>query len=384
MGLDERSKAMYQPWNQEGFNADLRVRRMTNVQRWIYKSLLQEAFVCSTRPRLPDNDEELWIMADCDDINQWLEHRPVIIKMFELISEDGVPLLLHRRLEEDWDRLVEKRTNTSTARSEAAKARWSKRKQIDANQCKSIQDHANDAKEVKEVSKESEASEEKESPACDLELSEGTDMKAKDEIQAICLSTLGVKAEGYESLWQEVKLLEKAFGGMSVVNTFREWAEENVGETFQGKPVSAFVKLAPGLLHGIFSASKDSKVADLAFELSYIAENTVTFPEQQKGALAKLLKEYTSEELIAAFKEFYGQLEKDSAYAMRVAGKNFTETADQFVRVARRKRQEREKEQQAVEATRERLEKEAEDERRRILEKRKEEESMIEEELSAD
>ena len=107
--LNERSKAIYQPWNQEGFNADLRVRKMSSIQRWMYKTLLQEAFVCSTRPRLPADDDELWIMADCENLEQWLANKDPILKMFTEVPYGDRILLEHKRLEEDWERLLEKR-----------------------------------------------------------------------------------------------------------------------------------------------------------------------------------------------------------------------------------------------------------------------------------
>jgi hypothetical protein len=221
------------------------------------------------------------------------------------------------------------------------------------------------------------------SPVSQSDLEE-TDMKAKDEMQAICLSVLGLKAEGFDSMWAEVKTLEKAFGGTSVVNTFREWAEENAGETFQGKPVSAFLRIAPGLLHGTFSASKNPQVSDLAFELAYASDNEVTFNDQQKGGLGKLLKEFTCDEVLLAFKEFFQKLDRENAFKMRNAASDFIQTADQFIRVARRNKQDKEREEAAVEATRQRMVARAEEERRLIAQKKAEEDALVVDELTAD
>src|SRR6185312_7602408 len=122
--LDESSKANYQPWRQEEFNADIRVRKMTSLCRWIYKTLLQEAWVCSTRPYLPADDEQLWMLSDCDSLEQWLENKQIVLKMFEKIEVDGVPLLLHKRIQADWDRLLMKRgVKTQTASSNSYK-KW--------------------------------------------------------------------------------------------------------------------------------------------------------------------------------------------------------------------------------------------------------------------
>jgi uncharacterized protein YdaU (DUF1376 family) len=103
--LDERSKALYQPWNEDGFSADLIVRSMTPVQRWIYRTLLQHAFVCSERPRLPNDDRLLWRMAGCESKDQWLDNKEVILEMFQNVTIEGKELLTQPRLEEDWTRI---------------------------------------------------------------------------------------------------------------------------------------------------------------------------------------------------------------------------------------------------------------------------------------
>lgn len=60
--MNYNDKPNYQPWDEDAFSANHRVRRMTNIQRWIYRTLLKHAFVCSTRPRLPDSDERYLCM----------------------------------------------------------------------------------------------------------------------------------------------------------------------------------------------------------------------------------------------------------------------------------------------------------------------------------
>lgn len=109
--MKDRSKPLYQPWSEEAFWGDNNVRRMTQLQRWMYRTLLQAAFFGDLRPNLPDDDDELWLMADCLDKDQWLQNSAQIRKMFtSKILDDGITKVLFRnRLEADWDRLVEKR-----------------------------------------------------------------------------------------------------------------------------------------------------------------------------------------------------------------------------------------------------------------------------------
>ena len=105
MVLDERSKPNYQPWREEAFKSDLKVWKMTHLQRWMYRSLLQHAFVCTQRPRLPNDDEELWMMADCESIEQWNDNKSMILKMFDVVTVEDKEVLSHPRLEEDWTNL---------------------------------------------------------------------------------------------------------------------------------------------------------------------------------------------------------------------------------------------------------------------------------------
>jgi hypothetical protein len=121
--MNSRSKAKYQPWVEDAFSGNHRVRRMTNVQRWIYRTLLSQAFVCSTRPRLPDDDDELWMMADCENLEQWVANKAAVLTMFKRVVVDGVPMLSHHRLEEDWMEVQNIRESRSKAGKRSGESR---------------------------------------------------------------------------------------------------------------------------------------------------------------------------------------------------------------------------------------------------------------------
>jgi len=106
---DLKRKPLYQPWNEEAFRADLHVGAMTPTQRWIYRTLLQAAFFHSTRPHLPDDDAQLWLLAGCETPKQWERNKGVVRAMFTPVEVDGLRLLSQKRLLADWDRLEEKR-----------------------------------------------------------------------------------------------------------------------------------------------------------------------------------------------------------------------------------------------------------------------------------
>jgi hypothetical protein len=57
--MNYNDKPNPQPWDEDSFSANHRVRRMTNIEKWIYRTLPNHAFICSTRPRIPNSDAEL-------------------------------------------------------------------------------------------------------------------------------------------------------------------------------------------------------------------------------------------------------------------------------------------------------------------------------------
>jgi uncharacterized protein YdaU (DUF1376 family) len=102
-------KPLYQPWNDEVFRGDVLVQSMNHLQRWMYMSLLHQAFFYSTRPYLPDDDEILWRLAGCPNRMMWEENSSDVKAMFVKTEIDGVKLLEHKRVVEDYERVMNKR-----------------------------------------------------------------------------------------------------------------------------------------------------------------------------------------------------------------------------------------------------------------------------------
>lgn len=120
--MPENKKPLYLPWNEDEFQADLNVRVMTPVQKWIYKSLLLSAFFHSTRPFLPNDDNLLWILAGCESKNQWLENKDVVLQKFS-INESNQNLLQNNRLLKDWEKLMGIRERMSELAQKSAEVR---------------------------------------------------------------------------------------------------------------------------------------------------------------------------------------------------------------------------------------------------------------------
>ena len=106
-------KPLYQPWSEEEFCADLFVQHMTPLQRWMYRTLLQAAFFCSTRPYLPDDDALLWMLAGCESRQQWEANMEMVRGRFEAVEQRGQRLLVQKRIVADWKRLQDRRRELS-------------------------------------------------------------------------------------------------------------------------------------------------------------------------------------------------------------------------------------------------------------------------------
>lgn len=112
------NKPKFQPWNEEEFQADIYVRGMTALQRWMYRTLLQATFFDTHRPYLPVDDELLWILAGCESQEQWDENKAKVLRRFTAV--DGRPdLMQNKRVVSDWENWQ----NSSDAQAEKGRAR---------------------------------------------------------------------------------------------------------------------------------------------------------------------------------------------------------------------------------------------------------------------
>jgi hypothetical protein len=135
-------KALYQPWGEEEFRADLDVQAMGHMERWMYRTLCQAAFVSSTRPDLPDDDGQLWKMAGCETSKQWDKHKSAVRAMFTPSVEDGIPVLYRKRIRDDWNRIAEKRDQLAANGRKGGEAKAAKEE---------VKEVSKGSKEVKEV-----------------------------------------------------------------------------------------------------------------------------------------------------------------------------------------------------------------------------------------
>jgi hypothetical protein len=323
--MANKEKPIYQPWNEDAFMGDTDVRYMDAVSGWIYRTLLQKSFFCDTRPYLPLDDDKLWKLAMCPDKETWLKHKPVVLSVFTEVDKEGVKFLYRKRVIDDWNRVEEiRRVNSENGRRGGRPAKADVNRTLnDGNPPQSEKKQVSEVKEVKRI----EVSEEKEN-----------DMKAVKQIPVMCLKILGLKAEPWDNVWAEVKTLVEAYGNDKVVDAFDEWAKGNIGETFNGNPIQSFLKVAPGLLTGVLSISFRPEIQDLLDIMAVKSNNYMVFTRNQTFHLTRLLNEYTKDEILQVFYEFYDRINDDD-YQLKFATRDFIEKAPQFLRSNRLQKQ---------------------------------------------
>lgn len=120
----KRYEPPYHCWHEKDFWGDREVIRMLPVQRHFYRTLIQAAFHASTRPNLPDDDAQLWVLADADNLEHWMANMgPVRAKFEPFVDESGLPLLAHKRITNDWNQMMDyiaKKSKAGVARHRKA------------------------------------------------------------------------------------------------------------------------------------------------------------------------------------------------------------------------------------------------------------------------
>jgi hypothetical protein len=311
--LKEKAKPLYQPWSEEAFWGDNNVRRMTQLQRWMYRTLLQAAFFGDLRPNLPDDDDELWLMADCADKDQWLQNSAPIRRMFTSKTlDDGVTKVLFRnRLDADWDRLIEKRQQLAENGRKGGEAKaLANAKQL-PSKCL-----ANSGQVSKEVKKEREVSEAKEeNPETEHEevlgLGEEPDMMIESLLKE---RARGKFTGGPDTLSSEQRKALRAkydeFGQDELLARFDVWAA-SAPESLR-KPLAAFLGWRPtpeeigavgsNMAKSVVSA-KELKACVLA--IAKASGGDVVLGPRHQTSVAEALAEFGHDTVLLAFKDFW-------------------------------------------------------------------------------
>jgi hypothetical protein len=145
--MEKKYEPVYLCWVETDFMGDRTVMRMTPHQRLMYRALCQAAMFCSSRPYLPDDDNELFLLADADSLEHWKANRDAVLVKFFREEVDGKPMLAHKRMLHDWQGIMNYVDQRRAAGSRGGLAR-AKHMLADANQ------DANQSKEKESKGKE--------------------------------------------------------------------------------------------------------------------------------------------------------------------------------------------------------------------------------------
>jgi hypothetical protein len=113
---------IYILWHEGDFIADRAVMRMTPHQRLMYRCLCQVARFCETRPYLPDDDNELYVLADADSLEHWKANREAVLAKFQRVLIDGKPMLAQKRVlsdHADYQSYLEQKSGAGRASANA-------------------------------------------------------------------------------------------------------------------------------------------------------------------------------------------------------------------------------------------------------------------------
>jgi hypothetical protein len=305
----QTKKPSYMPWNEDVFWGDMGVRAMTALQRWMYRTLLQTSFFCATRPYLPNNDNQLWVLAGCVDKQQWIENKRPVRAMFTPETVDGHRLLFRKRVLEDWQRLVNKRKELHERGKRGGLASAGVRAQHKLNPGSAEAD--NGLTKIEEEGK----------------------IEGEEEIQE----------EEESEVKRELSLEQELSPGQDGHNGGDTSVSERTVDTSL-RPKGA----GKGNLGSIRSSDRQlpetlsPDVKHVIGEIAYISDGRVIPDYKQSLIIARWLDTYTADEITDAFDSFCmdtGVCERgdENTFEIRHAARNFCEKGPYLIDVARRK-----------------------------------------------
>ena len=329
-------KPLYQPWSEEEFQSDIHVRAMTPFQRWMYGSLVRSAFIYSTRPYLPNDDKVLWALAGCPDYGFWQEHKKQVLDRFKVVIINGKKLLENKRVSEDWEKLEEYRVR----QSERGKRSGEKRR-LNAGSTlveRGFVDGSTGYEQYKDKIRE-----DKISNVSECNESEEAGMRRRT-FEAICHKNgLAPDPRSYGS-WSDLASICEGLGDRVVENAFEEWASQHPNA---GKPISAFVKIAPILTKKIVVVELNPRLEEFGDYVSEESDTAIIFNDAQKSKLSELLDQHPYDEIVLAFDKFFGIIKGDS-YQIKFGAKDFVEKAPQILRTIRQRKAKLEQEAKQI------------------------------------
>lgn len=386
----------YMQWFEDDFRGSEGVESMYPLERLMYRQLLAKSWASKDAPFLPSDQGKLMRLADCPSPDDWSKHGGVVLEMFRATS-DGEKIYHPRQIIDYVTQLSKMVTNKENG-SKGGRPEKPKNNPLvsiglsemscEETKSKGIKNQNQNENHIPEL--EQERDNEIATPSLSFEeQNDGQEeaVKATKQIPIICQQVLKTPADMNPMNTEHIKSLELEHKATAVIRIFTQWALEHRHDEIR-KPVSAFLREAD-VLFGVSEAQtvvSDARTKALGREIAYLTDNLVALTPKQKSQALQVMdgEGYTVEEAVAAFKEFWTNLDKGNGKNVELAPHNFVQKMDDLIYTARRKKQDKEREEAAIDATRQRMVAQAEEERRQLALKKAEEESLMEDELTAD
>lgn len=318
-------KSLYQPWVESEFCSDIDVMHMTSMERWMYRTLLQSAWVCSTRPYLPFDHKKLWQLAGCQNLAEWKTNCDTVLQKFTKVSIGGKKMLAQKRVISDLERETAYSAKLSEKQRDIANKRWNKStNQKDASGmpvvCHGIPDYATEL-DCTELN-------------C-TELNRTELMTLKNKIINTSLQLLNRKVKINDPSWGEMKPLAEVYGQDAVADKFTEWANDQIHSS-PSHPLTAFLKVANDLLRGSLILSSSSDTKELLGQIAFVSQGAIVPDNKQSIIIAGWLADYAPEEILTAFRVFYDGLNQADDKQVKYAMHSFTQKGPLLIDVVRR------------------------------------------------
>jgi uncharacterized protein YdaU (DUF1376 family) len=222
--IEMDARPLFQKWSESDFLMKTTVEKpMHWLARLFYRGLLQRAFICETRPNLPDNDADLRILLGGVPEDEWAEHQAAIRAWFTPKTINGVKVLIHKRLQEDWQLLLDYREEQRVKGQKSGEARRRNRTAVEPglnHGSSPVEPEANQEEIELEIEPEFETESETESQA------KVQTEKSNSNLSFAQSPSDGMNDSPYlsakdDQIRQNIKILSLLFHAMSDDKTFR-------------------------------------------------------------------------------------------------------------------------------------------------------------------
>ena len=335
-------KTPYQPWRENDFLADEKVRfGMSHIQVWMYRALLAAAWVNSRCPYLPNDDDLLWGFAGCESKQQWVDNKGPILKCFTIMDLDGDEVLAQKRILLDWENAEARCRSLSERGRRGGRATAKRRVSADVETVVTAEKPVGKVESVGlEFDNDGVGTPVPANITATYTWEE--EMRAVKDIRILCRSRLGLAPDPEQfSSWKDLRELVAAFDNQTVIDAFETWAADQDPSEMAARskyPVSEFCRVATGLCAGTIRTEKDARLDPLIIGLVTTAQGQVAFDSDQTRQVGRLLEKYEPQEILSAFRTFFGQVE-DDPFKLRRAAQKFPEQAAQLIEYERRVRE---------------------------------------------